>query len=232
LKLKRPATSAVALLTSLSVSGCSFIFSEGPPPNHQRLPFFDCSTSYAPPVLDTVFGGLFALSAVSVVGTSDTEWKRENPATETSRSSVIVVNVVMLGLLGASAIYGYSKVGQCRPAKDQLMLRMMRPAAPQAWPPPPPGYPAPPPGYPAPPPGYPAPPPGYPAPPPSYPAPPPSYPAPPPSYPAPPPSYPAPPTTPSTPSGQPTPAPAPAPAPAPKTPAPAPAPKTPPATTP
>jgi len=191
---KRPATCAVAVVTSLSISGCSFIFSEGPPPNHQRLPYFDCSTSYAPPVLDTIWGGLNGLGAIAAMGSSDEEWKADQGS---DRSTVIGVGLVWLAVSGASAIYGYSKVGQCREAKDQLMLRMMRPAAPQAWPPqpqpqyPPPGYPAPPPGYPAPPPGYPAPPPGQPAPPPGQPAP-----APPGTAPAPAPTPPAPTTTP------------------------------------
>jgi hypothetical protein len=141
--IKSPWMGAVALATCASVSGCSFIFSEGPPPQHERMPYFDCSTSYAPPVLDT-------------------EWKMNGNTTE--RSTVIGVGLVWLAVSGAAAIYGYNKVGACRQAKDQLMLRMMRAPAPQAWPPPPNGpqpYPyPPPPSYP--PPGYPAPPPSSP----------------------------------------------------------------------
>jgi hypothetical protein len=161
--MKRSWMSGVAVLTSVSLTGCSFIFSEGPPPNHERLPYFDCSTSYAPPVLDTIWAAANGLGAASAAGTSEAKWNAEN---STSRDAVIAVGLIWLGVSGASAIYGYNKVASCRQAKDQMMLRMMQrqQQPPQTWPPPP-GYPAPPPGYPAPPPQYPTPPPNYPTPP-------------------------------------------------------------------
>jgi hypothetical protein len=182
--------SVVAVLTSVSVSGCSYIFTSGPPPNHQQLPYFDCSTSYVPPVLDTVWAGLNGLGAIIALSRSEEEWKREQ-STASDRSTAIAVGLIWLAVSGSSAIYGYQKVGQCKPAKEQLMMRMMRPQPPQSWPPqgyPPPGYP--PPGYP--PPGYPPPPA---QPPPSYTTPPPGY-QPPPAQPAPP-GQPAPPAQPS-----------------------------------
>ena len=154
--------SAVALTTAVSFSGCSFIFSEGPPPNHQQLPYFDCSTSYAPPVLDTIWGGLNGIGALTALGTSEAEWQSNNTS---DRSTVIAVGLIWLAVSGASAVYGYQKVGACRNAKDQYMLRMMhrpQPAPQPNWPPPP-GY-YPPPGYQQPPPGYQQPPPAQPAP--------------------------------------------------------------------
>jgi hypothetical protein len=180
-------TRAVAVLTCLSVSGCSFIFSEGPPPSHERLPYFDCSTSYAPPVLDTIWAGLNGLGAAVAAGQSDAEWKQNNSS---DRGTVVGVGLVWLAVSGASAIYGYNKVAACHEAKEKLMLRTVRPAgAIQAWPPPPgtPQYPYPPPGYP---------PPGYP------PVPPPTQPAPPPAQPAPP-AQPGPPAQPAPPAQQP-----------------------------
>jgi hypothetical protein len=131
----------VALAASLSLGGCSFIFSEGPPAQHRRLPYFDCSSSYAPPVLDTIWGALNGLAAVSVLGRSEEAWKRDQT---TSRSSVIAVGLIWLAVSGSSAIYGYSKVGACREAKDELILRYARPPGPRAWPPPPPADPSPP----------------------------------------------------------------------------------------
>jgi hypothetical protein len=203
LRRKRSLISAVvAVATSVSLSGCSFIFSQGPPPNHERLPYFDCSTSYVPPVLDTVWAGLNGLGAVIAAGQSEAEWRSKN---NYSQSTVIASGLIWLGVSGASAIYGYSKAGSCNEARAQLMLRQSRPAPTPSWPPPP-GYPPPgyPPGYPppgSPPPGYPPPPPGYPQggyPPPGYPQggyPPPGYPQggyPPPAQPAPQPQNPPP----------------------------------------
>jgi hypothetical protein len=108
-------------------------------------------------VLDTIWGGLNGLGALSAVGTSQNEWNADY-----SRGSVIVTGLLWLGVSGASAIYGYSKVGECKDAQQQLMMRSTRyPTAPQqGWAPPqggppPPAYP--PPGYPPPQPGTPPP---------------------------------------------------------------------------
>ena len=40
-----------------STAGCSFLFVHGPPPDHERLPFFDCSSSNVLPVLDALYAG-------------------------------------------------------------------------------------------------------------------------------------------------------------------------------
>jgi hypothetical protein len=146
LAFTRPCLCTVALVTSVSTGGCSFIFSEGPPVQHQRLPYFDCSTSYAPPVLDTIWGGLNGIGALVALGQTDAEWNRNNG--NNNRSAVVGIGLGWLALSGASALYGYSKVGACHAAKEQLMLRLSRPSAPPSWPPP--GYPPPPPGYPPP----------------------------------------------------------------------------------
>jgi hypothetical protein len=209
--MSRRTLAAVVVLAAAPGFGCSFIFSEGPPPNHARLPYFDCSSSYAPPVLDTIWGGLNLLGATLALAQSEEEWNREQT---TDRNVAIVTGLLWTALSGSSAAYGYNKVGACKQAKEQLMLRQMRPGpgwTPQGWPPPPGSPPpgGPPPGYP--PPGYP--PPGYP--PPGYP--PPGYP--PPGYPppgAPGPTTPGPTTPAPRPPTTPAPAPAPAPPPAPK----------------
>jgi len=167
--LRRAATFTLALTLTMPQMGCSFIFTEGPPPNHEQMPYFDCSTSYAPPVLDSIWAGLNGFGAILALATSEAEWQRER---DVDRKVAIISGLLWLGLSGASAMYGYREVGACKAATQQLMLRLGRPpGAPQSWPPPagypPPGYP--PPGYP--PPGYPPPgePPPEPAPPPGQP---------------------------------------------------------------
>lgn len=179
--------SAACLLTAAaafasSTSGCSWIFTEGPPSNHAMLPYFDCSTSYAPPVLDTIWGGLNLLGAVNAAGQDDDYENRE---------AIMATGLIWAAVSGASAVYGYSKVGQCHSAKEQLMVRSYRPVVPT-------GY-SQPPGYP----------PAYPqqpgSPPPVYPqqpgSPPPVYP-PQPAAPATPPAPPAPPAPPSSSTGR------------------------------
>jgi hypothetical protein len=148
--LQRSWMSAVALLTSVSVCGCSFIFTDGPPPNHERLPAFSCSTSYAPPVLDTVWAGLNGFGMATAAGKSDEEWKASG--NKYDRSTVIGVGLLWLVVSGASAIYGYQKVASCTDAREKLAQRQSR--TPRAWP----RYPAYPPGGYPPPTGYP---PGY-----------------------------------------------------------------------
>jgi hypothetical protein len=57
-------TQLTLLLLLSPAAGCSWIFTEGPPANHATLPYFNCSTSYAPPVLDTIWGGLNATAVL------------------------------------------------------------------------------------------------------------------------------------------------------------------------
>ena len=58
-----------------STTGCSFLFVHGPPPDHERLPYFDCSSSNVLPVLDALYGGLAAAEAVAA-GTGSPEFSR------------------------------------------------------------------------------------------------------------------------------------------------------------
>ena len=114
----------VLLLVSSLVPGCSLMFAKGPPAGHEQLPAFPCTTSYAAPVVDTLWGGL---AGVNVLGQLAFEQGGEAVGT----------GLVFLGLAGASAIYGYSKVGQCRDAQAELKLRGYRPPLPHPPAPPP-----------------------------------------------------------------------------------------------
>jgi hypothetical protein len=101
------------LIGALVQAGCSFIFVEGPPARHREMPYFACSTSNAPPVLDTVVGGLAAMSATA-------------PAANTE-SSARISQAVMAAALAASAIYGYTQVSRCDDAYLELADRMYVP---------------------------------------------------------------------------------------------------------
>jgi hypothetical protein len=137
--LRRP----IATLLCLPLAGgCSFIFSEGPPAQHQMMPYFDCSSSYAPPVIDTLWGGLNLVGAFIAMSASEEDWRARG--NRVSRGAAIGVGLAWAALSGSSAVYGYNKVGQCKQAKNELQLRHLE------GPPgrPPPGYQTP--GYPPP----------------------------------------------------------------------------------
>lgn len=89
------------LITILAASagGCSWIFVDGPPPDHAELDYFTCTPSRVAPRLDVVGAGLNVLAALAVAA-SDTYLNSygDNSVRET----------FILGYLGQAAIYGFS----------------------------------------------------------------------------------------------------------------------------
>ena len=93
--------SKLIVLTVLAAStgGCSWIFVDGPPPDHADLDYFTCTPSRVAPRLDVVGAGLNVLAAL-VVAASDADFNYYggNSIRET----------LILGYLGQAAIYGFS----------------------------------------------------------------------------------------------------------------------------
>lgn len=88
-------------------SGCSFLFVKGPPEQHAQMATFDCSDSNAWPVVDAIWAALNGIGAASAAG-DDT-----NP----DQGRIVGVGIAWLVVSGASAIYGFSKVGDCKKAR-------------------------------------------------------------------------------------------------------------------
>jgi hypothetical protein len=110
-----------AMLGMLSLCGCSWIFVERTPANHQQLVAFDCTTSVAAPVLDTVWGGLNLVGALSAAGANEHNWSGPaDPAT------TVIVGVGWAIVSGVSAAYGFAHTKACREAKDDLYARLSR----------------------------------------------------------------------------------------------------------
>jgi hypothetical protein len=106
-------------------SGCSFLVVSGPPSNHASLASFDCSESNAVPVLDTIWAALNGIGAISAAGDSS------NP----NQGQIIGVGLSWLAISGAAAIYGYTKVSQCKAARREREERFANsgdPASPPA----------------------------------------------------------------------------------------------------
>jgi hypothetical protein len=109
----------LALALGLAVlPGCSWIFVEGPPVGHERLRYFDCSTSRAAPIVDTVFGGLYGLAAVeTAVGNGSDSASVTVP--------IVLVEAAAAVVFGVSAVYGYGTTSKCDDAKERWARRVM-----------------------------------------------------------------------------------------------------------
>jgi hypothetical protein len=117
------ATTAVAVATS---SGCSFLFVEAPPRDHASRRYFDCTSSYLAPGVDSALGGLLAIGVLGSMSDTNTE------------SQAIVEGTIVAGAALASATYGFLRASHCREAKQALAERVLEPPQLMAPPPPPP----------------------------------------------------------------------------------------------
>lgn len=104
-----------ALLCLPLCSGCSFLFTQRPPDNHEQLVYFDCTSSGAAPASDVLSTVLYGLTAVSAARDYDTTTQR-----------VGVGFGVVAAVTAASAIYGFVSNGSCSDAKAALEQRLVR----------------------------------------------------------------------------------------------------------
>ena len=96
-----------AMVFALGGGGCSFLFSEDAPADHERRTHFVCGTSYAPPVLDTIAAGLFTLAAAS---------KPDETLSQDEQDAVSVIQIGAALITAGAAVYGYTAVSDCREA--------------------------------------------------------------------------------------------------------------------
>jgi len=125
------------IVIGVLLGGCSFAFVNGPPPQHQQLPYFDCTSSRVAPVLDTIFTALQVLNVGLAVSDNDAEWEdRFGGDAPIARKPSIALYAGLAALGAAGAYYGFTKTGECRDAKLQLMMRAGQQQQPGTWPPP------------------------------------------------------------------------------------------------
>ena len=143
---------------ALMLAGCSLGFVAGPPPEHPRLASFSCTDSNVAPIVDSVIAGLFGVTFLTAVGTTDEKWAMDN-ARLGSRTDAALLYGGLVVLEGASAAFGYYNVHACRAARQAARERVQGglQRLPPTWPPPvaPPGMPPAAPPPPAPPPAQP-----------------------------------------------------------------------------
>ena len=114
----------------LTSTACGWAFVNGPPPNHESLPFFTCTQSKTWPILDVVWGGLVVISGVSFLAMSDEEFARNYRSSD--RVTTGVVGLAWGVASGFSARSGFNKVNECRAAYAGLAQRSVGDALQQA----------------------------------------------------------------------------------------------------
>lgn len=113
--MRRTSTSAVLLtLLTIGTSGCGFIFVNGPPENHQKMEYFNCTESEVGPILDGIWAGLNAAGATTAA---------INPDEYENSGAIITSGLIWTGVSGAASIVGQNKVNDCRNAKRALAER-------------------------------------------------------------------------------------------------------------
>jgi hypothetical protein len=125
---------------SLGSGGCSFLFADGPPARHEKMLYFDCTSTPGLEVADGVFALGSALTGVAALSQSESEFEEQNDGG--NRDTVAATNFVVAGVFVSSAIYGIVVTENCSDAKADLRQRIIErerqrtPAPPPALPPP------------------------------------------------------------------------------------------------
>lgn len=114
--LRRWLTPAWLSIAALPLSGCSFLFVDGPPDHPERVSRqseLRCTTSKAAPIIDTVIAGYQVIRTGAAVAASDSTYD----GAPISRGADIGLGLGFMALFGASAAYGYVVTGDCKDAK-------------------------------------------------------------------------------------------------------------------
>ena len=120
---------AFALLLLPPLSGCSLLFVESPPPSHhQRLRYFDCTSSRLAPIVDTVVATSYGLTGVAMAAYA---------ADDEVRGDAVPMVLLPLGvaaLFGVSAAHGFSTTSDCEDAKARFASEVLSTPPPKAPP--------------------------------------------------------------------------------------------------
>jgi len=139
-----PALGLAALCTlALAGGGCSYAFVDGPPANHARVPYFECSSSKAWPVADVVLAATLGIGAAGA-------FADDGAGSGSKDTTEALLMAAEAAVFAVSALSGYQKVADCREAKTELIARLgtgpqyaaapsFRAPPPDPWVNPPPG---------------------------------------------------------------------------------------------
>jgi hypothetical protein len=120
---------AIALLCAAGLGavniGCSFVFIDGPPTEHAKMSYFDCTSTYGLPVADGLFALTGAVGAGEALGQSKQAYADKNGGA--SRNAAAGIDIAFAALGAASAVYGIVQTARCDRAKDDLKARIFAP---------------------------------------------------------------------------------------------------------
>lgn len=103
-----------ALLACVALSfapGCSYLLVSGPPAEHERMAYFDCTTSRAAPIVDALFATSYAATAVTAF-TVSRDTRNDAKALAATSAAIAIFEA-------ASAATGFSRTAKCEQAKKQ-----------------------------------------------------------------------------------------------------------------
>ena len=103
---------------SLASGGCSFLFADGPPDRHEKMLYFDCTSTPGLEVADGVFGARDRADRRHRAR-HERERVRRRKTTAAIGTAFAAVNLVLAGVFVGSAIYGIVVTENCKDAKDR-----------------------------------------------------------------------------------------------------------------
>ena len=89
------------------------MFVDGPPKKHAQMPYFQCSSSKAWPVIDTVLAASLAIGAGGALA-------EQGSSQDTTGAVIVAAEAAAFAL---SALGGFQKVEACQEAVGQLIAR-------------------------------------------------------------------------------------------------------------
>lgn len=101
------------------LSGCGFLFVDGPPADYSNMNYVQCTESDVGPILDAVWAGINAAGAIAIAADPDgyeDDW-------DVSSGAGIASGVGWTILSGSSSLVGFNKVSDCRRAKREIADR-------------------------------------------------------------------------------------------------------------
>lgn len=114
--VRRAAAVAILVPGLVLGGGCSALFVTAPPPRHEKLRYFDCTTSNFAPVADVVVTALEGIALLGMLADS----QGSGPGGE------VAVNLAGGVIFGASAVWGFKATESCREAKAEMIERFDR----------------------------------------------------------------------------------------------------------
>ena len=94
-------------------SGCGYLFTHAPPPDHRELEDFSCTESNGGPIIDLIWAGLNLIAVLGAIASPDAE----------NRDAVFAGGLFWVALTGPAAGVGFNKTKKCRAAKRELARR-------------------------------------------------------------------------------------------------------------